>query len=207
MNVILVGWYGWGASYDNIHRGNESSTGPSTEHFGAVSKSNVRELVEESAAQVFALAEHYYQERLPAVEVIDGTERGTYVRQWPQLGYIGRAGQGRDDGEGEGELSSLVLKGMGGSYRVLHSCKRGRTNISMCFDTRSLSSFLLGGPPVQLTCVEAHLHYSLFEVLKNALRATIDKSVRLNANTIPSVKVRILDAPEEVCIYVQDKVT
>jgi len=47
--------------------------GDDVQHYGAVSECcNIRNLVEDSAAGVYTIAEHYYVERMPSVEVTDG---------------------------------------------------------------------------------------------------------------------------------------
>ncbi|TFJ81964.1 hypothetical protein NSK_006632 [Nannochloropsis salina CCMP1776] len=96
-----------------------------------VENCRIKELIDDCRAEVEALCEHYYQERIPPV-VID---------------------------EPPGAVATLI---------------------------------------------PAHFHHTLFEILKNAFKATVESAVRRNLNNMPAVKVRIFPGKEEVCVRIRD---
>jgi hypothetical protein len=46
-------------------------------------------------------------------------------------------------------------------------------------------------PGAVATLIPAHFHHTLFEILKNAFKATVESAVRRNLNNMPAVKVRV----------------
>lgn len=53
-------------------------------------------------------------------------------------------------------------------------------------------------------CVPSHIHHILFEVLKNAFRATV-LAHGDSISTLPPIKVRLVQGSEEVCVVIQDR--
>jgi hypothetical protein len=63
---------------------------------------------------------------------------------------------------------------------------------------------LAEGGSVHVACVPAHLHHTVFELLKNAYKATVDSAVRKNMNVIPPVACLITPGKDEACIRIRD---
>lgn len=62
---------------------------------------------------------------------------------------------------------------------------------------------IVGDPAMAFTYVPAHLHYVLVELLKNALRATVERHA--DADSLPDVKVVIARGNHDVTIKVSDE--
>jgi len=69
------------------------------------------------------------------------------------------------------------------------------------------------GPPVQLICpkdltfayVPGHLSHICFELLKNSLRATVDRFGSSSEDTIPPIKVIVVEGQEDITIKISDE--
>jgi len=69
------------------------------------------------------------------------------------------------------------------------------------------------GPPVQLICpkeltfpyVPGHLSHICFELLKNSLRAVVDRFGASSEDTIPPIKVIVVEGKEDITIKISDE--
>ncbi|KAG8691913.1 hypothetical protein FRC11_005706 [Ceratobasidium sp. 423] len=72
---------------------------------------------------------------------------------------------------------------------------------------------LFKGPPVQLICprdlhfpyVPGHLSHILFELLKNSLRAVVERYGPDNENSYPPIKVIVVEGREDITIKISDE--
>ncbi|KAJ7436536.1 mitochondrial pyruvate dehydrogenase [Mycena latifolia] len=69
------------------------------------------------------------------------------------------------------------------------------------------------GPPVQLICppqltfpyVPGHLSHIVFELLKNSLRAVVERHGVANEDTFPPIKVVVVEGTEDITIKISDE--
>jgi len=69
------------------------------------------------------------------------------------------------------------------------------------------------GPPVQLICpkdlhfayVPGHLSHICFELLKNSLRAAVERYGHENGDAIPPIKVIVVEGKEDITIKISDE--
>lgn len=72
---------------------------------------------------------------------------------------------------------------------------------------------LFKGPPVQLVCprnltfmyVPSHLNHMLFELLKNSLRAVVERYGVENEENFPTIKVVVVEGKEDITIKISDE--
>ncbi|KAN0063694.1 [Pyruvate dehydrogenase (acetyl-transferring)] kinase isozyme 2 [Thecaphora frezii] len=72
---------------------------------------------------------------------------------------------------------------------------------------------LFKGPPVQLVCppdlefmyVPSHLNHMLFELLKNSLRAVVERYGVENEDNFPPIKVIVVEGKEDITIKISDE--
>ncbi|KAG8846839.1 hypothetical protein FRB96_001755 [Tulasnella sp. 330] len=72
---------------------------------------------------------------------------------------------------------------------------------------------LFRGPPVQLICpkelsfpyVPGHLSHIVFELLKNSLRAVVERYGTSNEATLPPIKVVVIEGKEDITIKISDE--
>lgn len=72
---------------------------------------------------------------------------------------------------------------------------------------------LFKGPPVQLVCprnltfmyVPSHLDHMLFELLKNSLRAVVERYGVENEESFPPIKVIVVEGKEDITIKISDE--
>ncbi|CAO1637472.1 unnamed protein product [Parajaminaea phylloscopi] len=72
---------------------------------------------------------------------------------------------------------------------------------------------LFKGPPVQLVCprnltfmyVPSHLNHMLFELLKNSLRAVVERYGVENEDSFPPIKVVVVEGKEDITIKISDE--
>ncbi|KAE8234227.1 hypothetical protein CF326_g734 [Tilletia indica] len=72
---------------------------------------------------------------------------------------------------------------------------------------------LFKGPPVQLVCprdltfmyVPSHLNHMLFELLKNSLRAVVERYGVENEDNFPPIKVIVVEGKEDITIKITDE--
>jgi len=72
---------------------------------------------------------------------------------------------------------------------------------------------LFKGPPVQLVCprdltfmyVPSHLNHMLFELLKNSLRAVVERYGVENEDNFPPIKVVVVEGKEDITIKISDE--
>lgn len=72
---------------------------------------------------------------------------------------------------------------------------------------------LFKGPPVQLVCprnltfmyVPSHLNHMLFELLKNSLRAVVERYGVENEESFPPIKVVVVEGKEDITIKISDE--
>lgn len=83
----------------------------------------------------------------------------------------------------------------------------------LCFETygRAPSVRVTGDTAAHLPYVWGHLDYILFELFKNSMRAVVEQQMRDGVGVaaadgaLPSVGVRICQAPEAITIHVADR--
>ncbi|KDN45468.1 alpha-ketoacid dehydrogenase kinase [Tilletiaria anomala UBC 951] len=72
---------------------------------------------------------------------------------------------------------------------------------------------LFKGPPVQLVCpkdltfmyIPSHLNHMLFELLKNSLRAVVERYGVENEESFPPIKVIVVEGKEDITIKISDE--
>ncbi|KAG8869957.1 hypothetical protein FRB97_000564 [Tulasnella sp. 331] len=72
---------------------------------------------------------------------------------------------------------------------------------------------LFRGPPVQLICpkelsfpyVPGHLSHIVFELLKNSLRAVVERYGTSNEATLPPIKVVVIEGKEDITVKISDE--
>ncbi|PWN93548.1 alpha-ketoacid dehydrogenase kinase, partial [Acaromyces ingoldii] len=72
---------------------------------------------------------------------------------------------------------------------------------------------LFKGPPVQLICPEhltfmyvpSHLNHMMFELLKNSLRAVVERYGEENEDNYPAIKVIVVEGQEDITIKISDE--
>lgn len=74
-----------------------------------------------------------------------------------------------------------------------HSCSRSAPEVKI----------IAKDPTIKTTYISEHLHYILFEILKNSLRATVD--THGNNTSLPPLKVIIVNGGEDVSIKISDE--
>jgi len=58
--------------------------------------------------------------------------------------------------------------------------------------TERIPPLVIEEPPGAVaTLIPAHFHHTLFEILKNAFKATVESGVRRNLNSMPAIQVRV----------------
>lgn len=78
-----------------------------------------------------------------------------------------------------------------------------------CFNYGTAPRYLFDVPraPVRFTYIASHLHYVLFEVLKNAMRATVEYSQSTNVmgdGSLPPVRIAVACGSEDISIRISD---
>lgn len=117
---------------------------------------------QDAVAEVNQVAEHYYQERLPNVVILESTILHLFnhiaaTHSQPPVG---------------GQPMPLCIPHAGSS-----------SGIVVCVSPHSEAG------PVHATLVPSHVHHVMFEILKNAFKASVDSAIKKNANVIPPVEV------------------
>lgn len=108
-------------------------------------------------------------------------------------------GRGTEGGRKEKRERIERHPARGSSPGLVLSDRAPALSISPCVFSTAPVVFSERIPPVVIdeppgavaTLIPAHFHHTLFEILKNAFKATVESAVRRNLNNMPAVKVRV----------------
>ncbi|RXK39470.1 pyruvate dehydrogenase kinase [Tremella mesenterica] len=152
------------------------------------------------------------------------------VLEWKRKQKHGRIGQGVQEWLDRFYMSRIGIRFLIGQHVALNTlqphpdyvgiiCKRANVH-DICHEAIENARFvceehysLFKGPPIQLLCdknltfpyVPGHLSHICFELLKNSLRAVVERYGVDNEDSFPPIKVVVVEGSEDITIKISDE--
>lgn len=152
------------------------------------------------------------------------------VLEWKRKQKTGRIGQGVQEWLDRFYMTRIGIRFLIGQHIALNTlqphpdyvgiiCKRANVH-DICHEAIENARFvceehygLFKGPPIQLLCdpnltfpyVPGHLSHICFELLKNSLRAVVERYGVENEDQFPPIKVVVVEGKEDITIKISDE--
>ncbi|WOO80255.1 [Pyruvate dehydrogenase (acetyl-transferring)] kinase, mitochondrial [Vanrija pseudolonga] len=152
------------------------------------------------------------------------------VLEWKRKEKTGRIGQTIQEWLDRFYLSRIGIRALIGQHVALNTlqphsdyvgiiCTRANVH-DICHEAIENARFvceehygLFKGPPIQLLCpkdltfpyIPGHLSHICFELLKNSLRAVVERYGEENEDSFPPVKVIVVEGSEDITIKISDE--
>jgi len=130
---------------------------------------------------------------------------GQYIALMEQIDARKEHGESTDGGAPDDKNGAVGL--------INKHCCPGNVTQQAANDATALVTYYYGDAPdvnimgdtkLKFAYLPAHLHYIIFELLKNSMRATIEKH-ELSSSVLPAINVVIAEGEDEVAIKISDQ--